>query len=215
MELYCECRAQVIYPPVPCGSKRPACDRPCGREHACGHPVTHSCHAQAQCPPCMAFVAVRCYGGHEERKTIPCSQGEFSCGMPCGKVLRCGRHKCLRKCHGGECEREAVAAADGVAAVAADVCKQSCTKVRGMCGHRCAAPCHEGACPETACREQVEVLCQCGHRKAMRTCQEFANEYRRIASSKLATTMENMQQGCGMVELSEVLGPIKMSNNKT
>lgn len=39
-ELHCECGANVIYPPVPCGTKRPACDKPCSRSHPCDHPVT-------------------------------------------------------------------------------------------------------------------------------------------------------------------------------
>lgn len=42
-ELYCECGANVIYPPVPCGTKRPACDKPCSRQHPCDHEVTHNC----------------------------------------------------------------------------------------------------------------------------------------------------------------------------
>lgn len=84
-----------------------------------------------------------------------------------------------------------------------------------MCTHNCNAPCHAGQpCPETACREMVEVLCQCGHRKANRSCQEFSNDYRRIASAKLASTMMDMQRGTSF-ELSDVLGPIKMNNNKT
>lgn len=202
VELYCECGAQVIYPPVPCGTKKPACDKPCSRAHTCSHPVTHNCHSAANCPPCMAFISIFCHGNHEERKTIPCSQGEFSCGMPCQKPLKCGRHKCIKLCHPGVCE------------VAADICRQNCTKLRVMCGHKCQAPCHTGDCPDTPCREQVEVLCQCGNRKALRTCHEFATEYRRIASAKFAATMEDMQRG-NSIELSDVLGPLKMSNNKT
>lgn len=202
VELYCECGAQVIYPPVPCGTKKPACDKPCSRQHPCSHPVTHNCHSATQCPPCMAFISIFCHGKHEERKTIPCSQGEFSCGMPCQKPLKCGRHKCIKLCHPGACE------------VDADICKQNCTKLRVMCGHKCQAPCHSGDCPDTPCREVVEVLCQCGNRKAQRTCQEFAFEYRRIASAKFAATMEDMQRG-NSIELSDVLGPLKMSNNKT
>lgn len=60
----------------------------------------------------------------------------------------------------------------------------------------------------------IEVLCQCGLRKQMRTCQDFSSDYRKIATSKLASSVEQMQNG-GMVELSDVLGPIKMTNNKT
>lgn len=42
-ELYCECGANVIFPPVPCGTKKPACDRPCSRQHPCDHEITHNC----------------------------------------------------------------------------------------------------------------------------------------------------------------------------
>lgn len=204
VELYCECGANVIYPPVPCGSKKPACDRPCGRTHPCEHPVQHTCHSATACPPCMAFTTVYCYGKHEQRKTIPCSQGEFSCGLKCNRALRCGRHKCVRICHADACETDK------------DVCRQLCTKQRIMCGHACGAPCHKDAvCPaDLPCREQVEVLCQCGNRKQMRTCQDFSTEYRRIASAKFASTMEDMQRG-STIELSDVLGPVKLNNNKT
>lgn len=36
-DLTCHCGATVLYPPIPCGSKPPECDRPCSRQHACGH----------------------------------------------------------------------------------------------------------------------------------------------------------------------------------
>lgn len=203
-ELHCECGANVIYPPVPCGTKRPPCDKPCPRSHPCDHPVTHNCHSAQNCPPCMAFTTKYCYGKHEQRKIIPCSQGDFSCGLPCNKLLKCRQHKCKKPCHpDGQCETET------------EVCKQNCTKKsRVMCPHSCNAPCHlDSPCPDTACREIVEVLCQCGLRKQTRTCQDFSSDYRKIANSKLASSMEQMQNG-GMVELSDILGPIKMTNNK-
>lgn len=84
-ELYCECGANVIYPPVPCGTKRPPCDKPCSRQHACDHEVTHNCHSAQNCPPCMAFTKKYCHGRHEQRNIIPCSQKDFSCG----KLIEC------------------------------------------------------------------------------------------------------------------------------
>lgn len=109
----------------------------------------------------------------------------------------------IKTCHGGNCE------------VQTDVCKQNCTTSRAMCPHNCNAPCHIGSpCPETSCREAVEVLCQCGNRKQMRTCHDFSSDFRRIATSKLASSVEQMQSG-STVELSDVLGPIKMTNTKT
>jgi len=41
-ELRCECGTEVIYPPVPCGTTPPLCNRPCTRPHSCGHTVCPS-----------------------------------------------------------------------------------------------------------------------------------------------------------------------------
>uniref|UniRef100_A0A182QRK8 Uncharacterized protein n=1 Tax=Anopheles farauti TaxID=69004 RepID=A0A182QRK8_9DIPT len=202
-ELTCDCGANIIYPPVPCGTKKPACDRPCSRQHSCEHPTLHNCHAEPECPPCVVLTSKYCYGKHEQRKTIPCYQESFSCGMPCAKPLPCGRHKCIRACHEDDCMQEG-----------AVVCKQSCTTIREMCPHPCNAPCHEGECPDTACKIVVEVTCECGNRKQQRTCHDFSKEYRRIATAQLASSVQEMQLG-GSVELSDILGPIRPKNNKT
>lgn len=83
-----------------------------------------------------------------------------------------------------------------------------------MCPHACRAPCHDGDCPETMCKESVEVSCLCGNRKQQRTCHDFASEYRRIATSQLATSMQEVQRG-NSIELSDILGPIKVTSAKT
>ncbi|XP_053672824.1 protein shuttle craft [Anopheles nili] len=201
-ELTCDCGASIIYPPVPCGTKKPPCDRPCSRRHSCDHAALHNCHAEPECPPCVVLTSKYCHGRHEQRKTIPCYQDSFSCGMPCTRPLPCGRHKCIRACHEGECMLEGA------------VCKQNCTTARETCSHPCNAPCHEGACPEVACRIIVEVTCECGHRKQQRTCHDFSKEYRRIASAQLASSVQEMQRG-GSVELSDILGPVRPKSNKT
>ncbi|XP_055848662.1 protein shuttle craft [Episyrphus balteatus] len=200
-ELYCECGAEVIYPPVPCGTKKPVCKRHCSRQHPCDHPVQHNCHSAATCPPCMIFTTKWCYGQHEQRKTIPCIQESFSCGLACNKPLPCGRHKCIKPCHEGPCQ------------TTGEICKQSCTTLRAGCGHKCMAPCHEGDCPESACKEMVEITCECGNRKQSRTCHDFSREYRRIATAQLASSMAEVQRG-NTIELSDILGPVKISSNK-
>ncbi|ETN66754.1 shuttle craft [Anopheles darlingi] len=202
-ELTCDCGANVIYPPVPCGTRKPACDRPCPRRHACEHAPLHNCHSETDCPPCVVLTTKYCYGKHEQRRTIPCYQESFSCGMPCARPLACGRHKCIRACH------EDVCMAEGT------VCKQSCVIERESCAHPCNAPCHEGECPDVPCRVSVEVTCECGNRKQQRTCHEFSKEYRRIASMQLASSVQEMQRG-GSVELSDILAPKgRPKNNKT
>ncbi|XP_047100902.1 protein shuttle craft [Schistocerca piceifrons] len=189
-ELTCECGAQVIEPPVPCGTRRPTCDRPCPREHPCGHAPLHSCHSEPTCPPCTVLVQRWCYGGHELRKAVPCHQTELSCGRPCGKDLPCGRHTCATACHAGPCPQ---------------TCTQPCTKQRQLCGHPCAAPCHDGPCPDTPCREMVVVTCECGHRSTTRPCAENVNEYRRIAMSLLAAKMTDVRAG-RTVDLTDLAG---------
>lgn len=144
-ELHCECGASVIYPPIPCNTKRPSCNRPCSRSHPCDHPVFHECHSEPECPPCMAFTTQWCYGKHEQRKTIRCSQNSFSCGLPCNKDLSCGNHKCIKPCHEGPCQNGPK-----------DICKQNCKTLRS-CDHPCNLPCHKGECPESICKQMVNI----------------------------------------------------------
>ncbi|XP_011684873.1 PREDICTED: protein shuttle craft [Wasmannia auropunctata] len=192
-ELYCECGAEVIYPPVPCGTRRPTCNRPCSREHACDHEVLHNCHSEPTCPPCSVLTQRWCHGRHELRKAVPCHVKEISCGLPCSKPLTCGRHRCITMCHAGPCEKPG------------QQCTQPCAALRELCGHICATPCHEGKCPDTPCKEMVKVTCQCGHRTMSRVCADNAREYQRIASNILASKMADMQLGHS-VDLDEVFG---------
>lgn len=67
----------------------------------------------------MHIVERACAGAHE-RKRVPCSTVEVTCGHACGKALPCGAHACARLCHAGPClSAAAEAAAEGGAAAAA------------------------------------------------------------------------------------------------
>nr|QFR37585.1 shuttle craft [Odontopera bidentata] len=197
-ELPCSCGAQVVQPPVRCGTRPPPCEAPCRRRRACGHAPLHNCHS-GDCPPCVVLTTKRCHGNHEERKTIPCSQEEFSCGLPCGKPLPCGKHTCIKTCHKGPCDT--------------GKCTQPCNEKRPSCGHPCAAPCHAGAgeggaaCPSAApCRRAVRAVCACARRSAERACHENARDYAKMMSALAAT---KMHEG-GSVDLSEVNRPGSM-----
>lgn len=182
-ELFCECGASVIYPPIPCGTRRPACQAPCSRRHGCEHEALHTCHSHLDCPPCTYLTTKTCYGGHEQRKAIPCHVKEFSCGLPCGKDLPCGKHKCQIPCHSGPCLKPGQS------------CMQSCATPRDTCGHPCGQPCHTNSCPESPCKELVKVTCQCGLRSSSRVCVDMVSEYKRIETSMLASKMADMQLG--------------------
>ncbi|KAJ3194280.1 FKBP12-associated protein [Irineochytrium annulatum] len=88
-ELTCACGQSVIYPPIPCGTAPPKCDRPCERPLPCGHVSysVHNCHADSEpCPPCVIFVDRQCACG---RKTERCGRPRPMCG-----------HVCAFFCHG-------------------------------------------------------------------------------------------------------------------
>lgn len=187
-ELYCECGASVLYPPVACGTRPPPCSKPCSRRRDCGHEVNHNCHT-GTCPPCTVLTKRFCYGKHEQRSTIPCHQGDFSCGLPCGKEMPCGRHKCIQVCHTGSCPLP---------------CTQSCTIPRDVCSHPCNAPCHEPPCPDTPCKQMVKVTCECGLRTNTRSCMELASEYQSIVMTQLASKMADIQKG-QTVDISDII----------
>ncbi|VDP26752.1 unnamed protein product [Soboliphyme baturini] len=143
-ELHCLCGSAVLYPPIPCGTAPPSCDKPCTRQHSCSHPVTHTCHSEPSCPPCTYLMDKPCFGNHEVRPNIPCFINGISCGKPCGKDLPCKVHRCRKDCHPMPC------LLDG------EVCKLRCEKPRQDCGHFCNLPCHgESPCPESRCEMNV------------------------------------------------------------
>lgn len=175
-ELTCECGAEIIYPPIHCGTRPPLCNNECVRERPCGHTPLHSCHS-GECPPCVVLTSKKCHGQHEERKAIPCSLEGFSCGLPCGKPLPCGKHQCIKTCHKGPCDSE--------------VCKQPCTVEREWCSHPCGAPCHNGPCPtNTPCRRPVTATCPCRRRTLQRPCAENQRELNKIMSALAATKIQ-------------------------
>ncbi|XP_069161853.1 LOW QUALITY PROTEIN: protein shuttle craft [Procambarus clarkii] len=190
-ELTCHCGASVIYPPVPCGTKPPVCENPCRRPHTCPHEATHLCHADEPCPPCTMLVDKPCFGNHKIMLRTLCYLTAVSCGGACARPLPCGLHKCQRVCHEQPCVPEGT------------LCTQRCLKPRESCGHPCANPCHTASCPDTSCKEMVKISCECGHRKTTLQCSENDREYRALATSLLASQMQNMNNGCS-VDLSDI-----------
>lgn len=102
--------------------------------------------------------------------------------MPCGKLLKCGRHNCIKTCHQGECEK------------INETCSQKCTVKRNDCEHNCNAPCHEGACLDNvACREKVQVTCSCGNLKSTKTCEQVLYEIRKLQRVHIQMQMQDNQ----------------------
>ncbi|GAA5878773.1 hypothetical protein JCM8547_007192 [Rhodosporidiobolus lusitaniae] len=159
-EMICNCGSTVVLPPIPCNFVID-CRHPCIRPPQCGHPqLPHACHEDPVCPPCPYLTAKPCACGKKTIPNVRCSMDErkISCGIPCGKLLRCGFHRCKLTCHpSGECETNDT---------------QICLKPRKHCGHPCPLACHfPSSCPaETPCDKLIDVTCACGHLSQKARC---------------------------------------------
>ncbi|KAJ8964297.1 hypothetical protein NQ317_000093 [Molorchus minor] len=69
----------------------------------CGHKCLLLCHP-GPCPPCPVTVSVSCFCGSQTARVQRCSNKEWSCGNPCGKILKCEKHSCSDPCHPGNCK---------------------------------------------------------------------------------------------------------------
>ncbi|XP_077978274.1 transcriptional repressor NF-X1-like isoform X2 [Glandiceps talaboti] len=186
-ELTCYCGAEILFPPIPCGTRPPECSRACTRQHDCDHAIQHTCHSEEKCPPCTFLVERQCMGRHEMRRNIPCHIKDITCGKICGNTLTCQQHRCQKICHKEECD---------------DVCNQPCVIARPECGHACSSPCHPGQpCPKHPCKKKISVTCKCGNRKEEGVCQQggdyvqMAQSFQRLATSQLASKMCDIQSG--------------------
>lgn len=169
-ELTCHCGASVLYPPIPCGAKPPACHRLCRRPHSCGHPVSHECHDDTEkCPPCTVFVKKSCFCGAESKDSVYCYQRGYSCGKTCKKQLSCRQHPCKRVCHDNECE---LPNERGII-----ICSQPCLVPRFNCKHPCGLPCHgKRPCPQSNCKKITEITCECGNKTERIECHKLMRD---------------------------------------
>lgn len=56
-ELRCDCGAEVVYPPIPCGTPPPPCTRTCSRVHPCNHPGECQVHPTRSCTASVVTMA--------------------------------------------------------------------------------------------------------------------------------------------------------------
>ncbi|KAJ9157374.1 NF-X1-type zinc finger protein NFXL1 [Pleurostoma richardsiae] len=97
-------------------------------------------------------------------KNQPCWFEEVRCGLPCGKVLKCGAHTCQKLCHrSGQCED---------ADIVGSHCTQPCGKTRKTCDHACIEQCHAPfPCKEDKpCQLEAFITCECQRRKQKVKC---------------------------------------------
>lgn len=104
---YCGKEERVVF----CGHEEFGCQKICGKKLECGsHECKKLCHP-GDCEECELLPS--------KVKTCPCGKMQLElltgetrekctdsiaiCGMPCGKSLPCGLHKCKTVCHVGLC----------------------------------------------------------------------------------------------------------------
>ncbi|OIT38905.1 PREDICTED: NF-X1-type zinc finger protein NFXL2 [Nicotiana attenuata] len=169
-----------------CGFKNFSCNGVCKKLLDCKtHRCSETCH-EGNCPPCKAKGIYNCQCGKLEMKR-ECFDRFFRCENPCDKLLGCGRHKCERGCHEGDCgdcplqgKRTCPCGKRVYEGIACDapvsVCGATCGKMLSCGFHRCPERCHRGPCIET-CRVVVTKSCRCGsYRKQVPCYQDMTCE---------------------------------------
>jgi len=158
----CECGNINIPGPLQCGTQRiPVCHRTCNKLLPCGHECLAKCHS-GPCPKCLVICSKACKTHNIKVHNIKCHIKNISCGNRCNKILNCGIHKCIRKCHNNRCQPSNSNKDVG--------CGQKCD-FRMKCGHRCNQKCHPNKdCDNTLCKQQIQVRCQCGNRFDYQIC---------------------------------------------
>jgi len=171
--------------PHSCGEVCNKSLKPANSQDTCPHSCKDLCHP-GPCAPCTASVSRSCPCG-KTKQMLKCTADLPICENQCQKVLNCGEHKCLEKCHQGackpctakivlacHCDRRQVKTMDCNEETNAEVaqlkvkgrysCGQGCQKQLKcrVSGHTCAKTCHPGACGPCPLSPETVKFCPCG-----------------------------------------------------
>ncbi|KAI9753947.1 MAG: FKBP12-associated protein [Lichina confinis] len=213
-----------------------SCEQVCGDLMPCAeHTCDRTCHG-GLCGSCPVRIQARCYCGKVE-KMVECMErgpkrqseqssddspsgveiweGCFKCEVTCGRLLDCGKHRCIESCHPQQVERgHCPRSADVVTHCPCgktplsrilehprqsceDVipnCGEKCSK-KMACGHECLRVCHVGEC--MPCLQSVSIACRCGRTQSRSRCHQGSPQVpqcRRVCKATL---------GCGRHECGE------------
>uniref|UniRef100_A0A1Y1M097 PHD-type domain-containing protein n=4 Tax=Photinus pyralis TaxID=7054 RepID=A0A1Y1M097_PHOPY len=172
----------------------PPCEQICNKTLLCSHKCPSPCHSgvlvmvegqrgampweqtnphlmrkSLPCPDCVVPVSVTCPGEHET-SDWPCYAARGGgCGRSCGRVLKCGNHKCFLPCHLVENASDGLSAGSNCLS-----CENECQKERPEgCTHKCPNPCHSEDCPP--CKQMLRVKCLCGLNQPYVVCSEWTS----------------------------------------
>eukprot|EP01083_Nonionella_stella_P094498 265140_1 len=155
----CACGEVFVPGPFQCGTKHiPMCKEPCEKVLPCDHLCVAKCHP-GDCPPCIRPCSKPCNSHGLLVHNMPCHVDNRSCGNPCGRLLHCGAHHCVRTCHNDACTEHKDSKKDQTKG-----CGQICNETL-KCGHKCMYRCHgkNNTCHADGCKAQITVKCKCGN----------------------------------------------------
>jgi NF-X1-type zinc finger protein NFXL1 len=158
---------------LPCAQRGAfRCAAPCARGLlACGlHACERGCHAGASCGACPLSGPKACPCGKTRLGAASCDAAVPPCGQTCDKLLSCGAHRCVERCHAGPCPqtcRSKVEKTCGCGRTSRAVlchepvrCERRCGEMRGCGRHPCRRRCCDGRCPP--CPEVCGRRLRCG-----------------------------------------------------
>uniref|UniRef100_A0A336MJV8 CSON002769 protein n=1 Tax=Culicoides sonorensis TaxID=179676 RepID=A0A336MJV8_CULSO len=153
------------------------CNKICNRFYSCN---AHKCEklcCDGNCGSCIKGLVKTCPCGKQQSSGI-CTDMITSCGDTCGKVLSCGVHNCISRCHLGPCpdcleiiEKPCRCGLfkKEVACSKEFTCETKCKKMRSCKKH----PCSKKCCPdseETLCEKNCGKTLSCGKHKCHSLC---------------------------------------------
>jgi NF-X1-type zinc finger protein NFXL1 len=96
----CKKKSKVIK----CAESKWFCENHCGKLYSCQkHKCEETCHS-GSCGECPYRSNQSCFCGKQTYTSSDCDKlVRESCGNTCFKLLACGLHKCMERCHKGDC----------------------------------------------------------------------------------------------------------------
>lgn len=149
---FCQCKKSRKE--VSCTETSWQCETKCLKPYSCGsHKCEKVCHSMS-CGECPRSLLRSCPCG-KSKSQKPCTFDIPPCGDTCNKPLACDIHRCVQRCHTGEC----------------DTCRQIILK-KCRCGQKeKSLPCFS----EFTCDTKCNKMRNCGKHKCNKKCCDGIN----------------------------------------
>lgn len=140
------------------------------------HKCQIRCHNVGECGDCPLGLPRECPCG-KEKSQAPCSEEIGPCGDTCQKILSCGMHICVERCHKGNCgscleitrkECRCGLHSKELPCTKLYLCDTKCKQMRDCNKHACNRKCCDNQCPP--CDKICGKTLSCGKHKCTSLC---------------------------------------------